>query len=213
MRYHELQGFLFTIACAPDLVPPSEWLPVIFNEQEPEYESAAQLTAVMDELMALYNDVNANVFQGVPALPPDCRFARKAIANLEDGSPVAQWARGFLVGHQWLEDSWNVEVPDEVDQEIGAVLMTLTFFASRELAQAYCDESGGGSLEALARTVKRMFPDALASYAGIGRSLQQVASAAPPAPSAPRVKVGRNEPCPCGSGRKYKRCCGAGTSH
>lgn len=22
------------------------------------------------------------------------------------------------------------------------------------------------------------------------------------------VKVGRNEPCPCGSGRKYKKCCG-----
>jgi preprotein translocase subunit SecA len=27
-----------------------------------------------------------------------------------------------------------------------------------------------------------------------------------PKPSA--VKVGRNEPCPCGSGKKYKRCCG-----
>ena len=24
------------------------------------------------------------------------------------------------------------------------------------------------------------------------------------------VKVGRNDPCPCGSGRKYKRCCGVG---
>ena len=23
------------------------------------------------------------------------------------------------------------------------------------------------------------------------------------------LKVGRNEPCPCGSGRKYKKCCGA----
>jgi len=23
------------------------------------------------------------------------------------------------------------------------------------------------------------------------------------------VKVGRNEPCPCGSGRKYKKCCGS----
>ena len=21
-------------------------------------------------------------------------------------------------------------------------------------------------------------------------------------------KIGRNEPCPCGSGRKYKKCCG-----
>lgn len=24
-------------------------------------------------------------------------------------------------------------------------------------------------------------------------------------------KTGRNEPCPCGSGKKYKKCCGAGT--
>lgn len=28
-------------------------------------------------------------------------------------------------------------------------------------------------------------------------------------PQEPRrvVKIGRNEPCPCGSGRKYKQCC------
>lgn len=29
----------------------------------------------------------------------------------------------------------------------------------------------------------------------------------PPAPTAPE-KIGRNQPCPCGSGKKYKRCCG-----
>jgi uncharacterized protein YecA (UPF0149 family) len=23
-------------------------------------------------------------------------------------------------------------------------------------------------------------------------------------------KIGRNEPCPCGSGKKYKKCCGLG---
>ena len=23
-----------------------------------------------------------------------------------------------------------------------------------------------------------------------------------------KKKIGRNEPCPCGSGKKYKRCCG-----
>jgi preprotein translocase subunit SecA len=26
------------------------------------------------------------------------------------------------------------------------------------------------------------------------------------------VKVGRNQPCPCGSGRKYKQCCGGRVS-
>jgi preprotein translocase subunit SecA len=25
----------------------------------------------------------------------------------------------------------------------------------------------------------------------------------------PAQKVGRNDPCPCGSGKKYKNCCGA----
>jgi len=29
-----------------------------------------------------------------------------------------------------------------------------------------------------------------------------------PTPLKKAVKVGRNDPCPCGSGRKYKKCCG-----
>lgn len=29
-----------------------------------------------------------------------------------------------------------------------------------------------------------------------------------PAPIVNAVKVGRNDPCPCGSGKKFKKCCG-----
>ncbi|MBM3355878.1 MAG: hypothetical protein FJY47_08530, partial [Betaproteobacteria bacterium] len=44
---------------------------------------------------------------------------------------------------------------------------------------------------------------------GVGESPAQ----APPAPKAqpamrPSTKVGRNDPCPCGSGKKYKQCHG-----
>lgn len=44
---------------------------------------------------------------------------------------------------------------------------------------------------------------------------EQVLKPAPTAPATPVVKsgttkkVGRNDPCPCGSGKKYKKCCGA----
>jgi preprotein translocase subunit SecA len=31
----------------------------------------------------------------------------------------------------------------------------------------------------------------------------------PPVPVRSAPKVGRNEPCPCGSGKKFKKCCGA----
>jgi SEC-C motif-containing protein len=44
----------------------------------------------------------------------------------------------------------------------------------------------------------------------VGRALGIAAAEGNP-PARAGVKIGRNEPCPCGSGRKYKRCCAAAT--
>jgi SEC-C motif-containing protein len=41
-----------------------------------------------------------------------------------------------------------------------------------------------------------------------GQPGASVADAPAPPPAPKRNKTGRNEPCPCGSGKKYKRCCG-----
>jgi yecA family protein len=46
LRYHELQGFLFAIASAPELVPPSEWMPMVFGGHEAGYESLTEAKAV-----------------------------------------------------------------------------------------------------------------------------------------------------------------------
>jgi hypothetical protein len=50
-----------------------------------------------------------------------------------------------------------------------------------------------------------------------GKKAADVAKAKPPLPPTPRLtlprkpepkkKVGRNDPCPCGSGKKFKQCC------
>jgi len=34
-------------------------------------------------------------------------------------------------------------------------------------------------------------------------------ASAPKQPKLSAKKAGRNDPCPCGSGKKYKKCCGA----
>jgi preprotein translocase subunit SecA len=63
-------------------------------------------------------------------------------------------------------------------------------------------------------------PDAAAGSAGLGVAAGAAAGAGgrrqlPPVPQKPSTvvregdKVGRNDPCPCGSGKKYKKCCGA----
>lgn len=36
-------------------------------------------------------------------------------------------------------------------------------------------------------------------------------TAAAPASRRTTAKIGRNDPCPCGSGKKYKKCCGGAT--
>jgi hypothetical protein len=47
----------------------------------------------------------------------------------------------------------------------------------------------------------------IAAYLGMSSSPSPNANT-PTVPQPSRRKVGRNAPCPCGSGRKYKRCCG-----
>jgi len=49
----------------------------------------------------------------------------------------------------------------------------------------------------------------LSNYAHLGRSIHQVLQQETIRNEARRsTKVGRNDWCPCGSGRKFKRCCG-----
>jgi uncharacterized protein YecA (UPF0149 family) len=80
--------------------------------------------------------------------------------------------------------------------------MTLSFFTSPKLAEAYHQETKGtGSLEQLAQSVIEIFPGAMREYAHLGRSIYQTPSG--------HTKVGSNDPCPCGSGKKLKKCCRA----
>ena len=55
--------------------------------------------------------------------------------------------------------------------------------------------------EAFQRKKKRELEQARMAGAGDMQTVQQVVRAGD--------KIGRNDPCPCGSGKKYKKCCGA----
>ena len=210
LTYHELQGFLFAIVSAPELTSPSEWLPLIFNEQEAGYSTLEEANTMLGEIMALYNDINAAILEERVVLPGDYQLRPKVLDNLEDSAPLARWSRGFLIGHEWLEELWEVELPADLDEELGVVLMTLSFFSSRGLAEGFHQETANKttSLEEFAGSILALVPDALAEYAHFGRSvLGGLRKTAAPAPKQ-ASKAGRNAPCPCGSGRKFKRCCG-----
>jgi uncharacterized protein len=213
MSYCELAGFLFAVACAPEPVPPSEWLPLVFGEDEANYQDLHEVETIMQAILGLYNRINREVVEGRVALPPGCEMREAAMANLEPDAPLGAWARGFAEGHHWLEELWDAYLPAELDGEAGSILTVLCFFSSREVAEAFREEAHAGdkTLEEMADALLTVLPDAVRGYAHLGRSISQAIEEQRDAEHTPARsdKVGRNEPCPCGSGKKYKRCCGS----
>lgn len=211
LTYHQLAGFLFSIANSPELIPPSEWIPLVFNDQEDGFETHREAEGALQAMMALYNDCCRARPEGSAPLPPGCEIRPQAMENLATDAPLSQWAQGFSMGYDYLEESWIDYTPDELDEELGSLLMVLTFFSSPKLAKAYHEEgTGKQSLAEMAETVVTLFPEAMREYAYLGRSIYQVRYEAGDFEEAPllRRKIGRNKPCPCGSGKKFKKCCG-----
>jgi len=126
-----------------------------------------------------------------------------------------RWGNGhwdFFQGHDWLMEMWEHYTPDELDEELGSSLMIMSFFSDRKLADAHYRETGKSrklSQEKFATTMLEMFEAAMRSYAHLGRSIQTVLAGRGQAgsPYVEEEKIGRNDPCPCGSGKKYKKCC------
>ena len=217
LSFHGLQGALFAIASSPETIPPSEWLPIVLDAENIAFRNEREAQTILNHVMALYNEVNTRVLERSAALPAGCAFDDDILANFEESSTISQWARGFAAGHDWLAEVWDEYLFEELDDECGTAVMVLAFFATRQLAEAsYADldparqKKQPESFEDFARTVRELFPEALASYANLGRTIFEVMSEQDASYSQPvrRTKVGRNEPCPCGSGKKYKKCCG-----
>lgn len=206
----EVEGFLFAIACAPDVVMPSEWLPFVLGDAEPTFDDDEYARDVLHGFMELYQRIQEGVNEAVFG-PPEGLFRDDPISNLEENADVAQWSRGFAMGHAGLKEEWE-PVAAERDDELGSAAFALSFYSSRSIAERFREEltDGAMSLEEMAVLVRRLWPSALMSYASMGREalrdrVRQMR--AQPARATPEQQTGRNDPCPCGSGRKFKKCC------
>jgi tetratricopeptide (TPR) repeat protein len=79
------------------------------------------------------------------------------------------------------------------------------------IAQRHGSDEDADAAHALRRLHELLAaqPDRERDAADLARDLRRAERAAYDGPRVVVVTAGRNDPCPCGSGRKYKRCCGA----
>jgi uncharacterized protein len=58
MGLSDLDAFL-TVVVGPELIMPSEWLPVIWGGAEPEFETQEEMRTVLGTIMGRYNEIAA----------------------------------------------------------------------------------------------------------------------------------------------------------
>jgi preprotein translocase subunit SecA len=112
----------------------------------------------------------------------------------------------WLFFMQRVEERPSSDVPDvphpelwaeeEEEDENGGEAVAVASMEQRQAAQ--------NSVMDLTRTIQRKKEKELAALQFIGGESSTVHQ-----PVLAKKTVGRNDPCPCGSGKKYKKCCGA----
>ncbi len=199
----QVHGFLTCIVSGP-IVMPSEWIPVVFGDDESaSWETIDQARHAMSLLMRLYNEVASGLGRGGGrfSIFLDRIGSRPHFLDLADG-----WCKGYALGMALRGDEWKeaMEVP-ELQTAFRPILMLAHPKMSREFDPFDNPERHAAVLDALpvcAVEIYEWFRKKLVA------AMQQ--SAEPLHASTVRravPKVSANAACPCGSGKKYKRCC------
>lgn len=195
-----LDGFLSALAIGPNTLMPSDWLPVVWGETDEEparFADDAQAGRVIGLVMRLYNDRIHDLAEGTDQFDP------LLYLHDRDGveTPILEaWCTGFMTAVELDHEAWRPLMTGD-DNGPGAFLTPMILFGVDD------PEVEAERARQLGR--EREFADMLGTCVLGVRDFWLPYRKAERAPwRREGVKVGRNDPCPCGSGRKYKQCCG-----
>ncbi|HEX8962192.1 MAG TPA: UPF0149 family protein [Rhodocyclaceae bacterium] len=195
-----LDGFLTALVIGPNTIPPGVWLPEIWGEspgQPMQWESPQQEKRITSLVMRYMADIVWQLRED-----PD-RYEPLLFEGDEEGGGavpiIDEWCTGFIRGTELDADVWAPLFESEESREFALPMLL------------YGTESGWQELQDHPELERRQkeFADSLAEcvlaiqdYWLPVRKAKSTLRHAEPLP-------GRNDPCPCGSGKKFKKCCGS----
>lgn len=191
-----LDGFFAAIVICGETIMPNEALAVISKSTAEQSDHHQEFKKLLHQFRG---EVARQFSQELTYLP----------LLLEDENGVAtanDWATGFSTGMQMRPFLWSDVWEDE---EYGGALVPIMALAHEHDPdpdmRPYSEPISGERREEL---IVGAAAGAMRLYRYFRLEPTNVLPFMRPA-----GKVGRNDPCSCGSGRKYKKCCGAAKLH
>lgn len=219
------EGFLAALACCRRRIPEQEWLDVLLGlDDGGTFADDAQRQRFLDLWTRRTAEVLTSLDSDIKALDEDSAYApevmdvRGALASLPpeertevEGEDIPSFAQVWALGFMFAIESWPEEWEAPKDKEAAKwhdssleAIVALTEDDTDEPTLSAFGEDGPPSvseqrLNAYAEALWAVY-DLREIWRNIGPRVQQVIKGDTP---------GRNDPCSCGSGKKYKKCCGA----
>ncbi|MBW3550829.1 MAG: UPF0149 family protein [Proteobacteria bacterium] len=204
-----LDGYLSALAVSPDEVPMSEWEPPVWGKP-PRWDDEGERARIVSLLQGHHNMASARVRHGDDDLPdhlapllwlpedPEQTPEHEQEDELDVGR---DWALGFFSAVELREAAWDQWLDD--NDWIEEIFSLLDQLASGEVLAE----------DPTAPATPISYRERLEIIAGLPGMLadlhhHRIEALTPREPIRRADTPERNAPCPCGSGKKYKKCCG-----
>lgn len=193
----ELDGLFTAIVSGPAVIPPSQWLPVVWGDFEPEWDSEEEFGDIMSLMIRHMNGIAGALMDQPEDFNP--LFLEREVEGTFY-TIVDEWCYGYIRGIRLCEEQW-IEAGDEIN-----IMLTPILVFTSERGWEKLDKSTESEVENLQKAIRPAVQEIHAWW--LARRQENGGDILPDSPiqhKAPRV--GRNDPCLCGSGKKYKKCC------
>ncbi len=212
MDISTLDGFFTALLCGPTLFTPGEWLPWVWDaeqgEQVPNFKSQGEARRIIGMLTRYMNEIAVTLYEAVDEFEP------LLLESPNEGDPVPvldEWCWGFMKGVSLDEYGWQ-PLLDAHPEWLSTIMLYGTEEGmqqqdEREIPIEEHRELADGLPESV-RNIYRWWLERRMAAEGDDEPDPRVVVREP---IRNPDKVGRNDPCPCGSGKKFKHCHGGGS--
>ncbi|AYH44852.1 UPF0149 family protein [Azoarcus sp. DN11] len=201
MNLEMLDGYLAAVIASPVTIDPEQWLPPVWSAHGDEisFGSGSQLQRAIRLVRRYYNELATTLGQP-EGWEPFCYAA-------SEGDTIAigeEWIEGFAQGLELWPADWDADLPEDAADAVRTALDELMAPWTADDAEMADEDTRLQWLEQAVSCLEVI----LGQWRALGLGESELLSVDGPAVHTPAA-VGRNDPCPCGSGKKYKKCCGA----
>ena len=196
----EVDGFFAALICSPEIAKPNEYLAEIWGEMADDeaFADEQELQEFLGLLMRHWNSIGRK-------LEEDDVFAPLLFEDEEGTVYGNDWARGFMRGVSFHHTAWEELFVDELYSPLVPILALVYEHDPDPEMRPYKDGIDAQRREEL---ILGVAAGVTAIYEYFGPERRRTAAELGGGRRQAEQKIGRNDPCPCGSGKKYKHCCG-----